>query len=307
MFCTVCGHAFSDNHPISDPPGADLYNKFTSPPPASPKNSGYEAGDPGDHAFSVYDSPLPVAAKEPPKPLYEVKVTNKEFITRLVHCNDPIEINSEWHRLTAEEKRKVVMDHFMVKTGVTRGLDELDYQTILRTDRGILGKLNKNEAEDKAFLARYDNVADALPFEKGGVWLLLLAIERDLNNTVAANLWQDGGIYGLIDGNQAADLVPHEKQLIVRFSLRYQCMAVTVREASRRNPGRSKTRHELLPNGLQANDHTWDAFELVMAGGNSLGVDKVYATYGSEDKTALRRKNYTLWYEEAYPSRMMKN
>jgi hypothetical protein len=79
------------------------------------------------------------------------------------------------------------------------------------------------DEKDRQFLARYADMANSLPSSQGGMWLLLRRLEAKLSNDVLANLWQDGVIYGLIGGTEAARACA-PGQLLLRFSLTEFCL-----------------------------------------------------------------------------------
>jgi len=131
---------------------------------------------------------------------------------------------------------------------------------------------------------------------------LIRSFEDILKNIVLANLWQESGIYGLIDGAQAIHMLKKSQSLLLRFSLRYQCLCVTLKEKVKAGvPG--KTKHELLPDGLQPDDHTWDEYELVMANGKSTVLSHVglYDLYNDPVISGKREGVFNDWHKKNYP------
>jgi len=221
-------------------------------------------------------------------------------VTRLVHEGNPVVIDKQWSELSEAEKRSVLMDHFMVHTRTTRGLEENDYQTLLRIDRAIKNTLSMSDPEDRNFLSRYGDIASSLPKSQGGVWILIRSIEDKLKEPVVANLWQDAVIYGFIDGSQAVTLLKQAETLLFRFSLRNLCLCTTLRQSSK---GKTRYKHELLPDGYtQSYEMKWKAYSVVMANRKIKKVAGLLASYAAKEITQQRDQLYTSWHEANYGS-----
>jgi len=234
-----------------------------------------------------------------PTPSSPILVKQKSSDLKLfVQESDPVKLNPLWQTFSPQEKRDAVMDHFMIHTRTTRGLEESDYQTLLRIDRAVNKKLSNDVKEDKDFHERYGDLSDSLPVILGGVWILIRSIEDKLKENVVANLWQDCAIYGLIDANQAVQLLHSSNTLLFRFSLRHLCLAITMKQYSK---GNFTVKHELLKKGYdEENENKLAAYKLVMANRQTKNVKGLLQTYSTREKTSWRDGLYQTWHKQNY-------
>jgi len=112
------------------------------------------------------------------------------------------------------------------------------------------------------------------------------------------NLWQDNMIYGLIDAHQAIRKLTKENTLLLRFSLRYQCLTFTYRD-NRQNWKKVDAINDYVCDFKATEFKKYEEYDLLTANGDCKmeGLDGLYL---SEAKTSQRLLDYKTWVQHEY-------